>query len=90
MDNRWVLYDIPNENVMYMDDETEVSDEMLRNNIICMPYHQAERIRKAKNLPMPCPPVDVVVSDSLLQPAVEVEIPDMKKPIPRREPRSFA
>lgn len=58
----WVLYDLNNEHIMFCDLEEEVTDEMCRNNIIKMPWGQAERIRRAKNLPMPCPPVQVKVS----------------------------
>ena len=53
----WVLYDIPNEQVMFCDIDEAVTDEMCQKNIIKMPWGQAERIRRAKNLPMPCPPV---------------------------------
>ena len=56
----WVMYDIPNENVMYCDLEYMPTDEDCQNNIIKMPYAQAERIRHAKNMPMPSPPVEVV------------------------------
>lgn len=56
----WCIYDIPNENVMYCDPETELSDEELSENKIKMPVAQATQIRRAKNLPMPCPPVEVV------------------------------
>lgn len=59
----WVVYDIPNETIYFMDNDTILTDEDLRNNKIKMPYPQAERIRKAKNLPMPRPAVKVVLSD---------------------------
>lgn len=58
--NDWCLYDIPNEHVMYCDTDYEVTDEQHRNNVIKMPVGQAKRIRHAKGLPMPCPPVEVV------------------------------
>ena len=60
----WVIYDIPNEIVMYCDLDEEVTDEMCRANLIKMSYAQAERIRRAKNLPMPCPPVKVIYGDN--------------------------
>ena len=56
----WVLYDIPNENVMFCELDYYPTDEDCQNNIIKMPYLQAERIRYAKDLPMPMTPVDVV------------------------------
>ena len=84
----WVIYDIPNENVMYCDLDEEVTDEMCQANLIKMPYHQAERIRHAKNLPMPCPPVKVVVGDSLLADPVTVD--PATPPRPGKRPKSFA
>ena len=57
------MYDIPNENIYFIDLEYQPTDEDCQKNIIMMPRAQAERIRKAKGLPMPCPPVDVVVSE---------------------------
>lgn len=61
MDNRWVFYDIPNETIMFCEIDDVPTQEELRANIIKMPYAQAEMIRRAKNLPMPMPPVDVEV-----------------------------
>ena len=61
MDNRWVMYDIPNERIMFCTIDDVPTKEELRANIIKMPYAQAEQIRRAKNLPMPSPPVDVEV-----------------------------
>ena len=53
----WVFYDIPNENVIYLDDiHQQPTDEELARNVIKMPIEQAALIRRAKNLPMPSPP----------------------------------
>ena len=63
--SKYVVYDIPNEMIYFFDEENdELTDEDLRNNKILMGWHQAETIRKAKNLPMPCPPVKVVVRET--------------------------
>ena len=63
----WVFYDIPNETILFLDDiHQQPTDEELARNIIKMPIEQAALIRRAKNLPMPSPPVKVVVGDSLL------------------------
>ena len=64
----FVLYDIPNENIMFFGEYTTVTDEMCRDNIIAMPWAQAKRIRRAKGLPMPCPPVRVIVDRNLTDP----------------------
>ena len=56
----WVLYDIPNEHVFFCDLDYYPTDDDSRSNLIKMPYAQADYIRKAKGLPMPMPPVDVV------------------------------
>ena len=58
----WCLYDIPNEHVMYCDEDYYPSDEEIKANIIKMPIAQAHMIRKTKGLPMPAPPVDVVIT----------------------------
>ena len=58
---KFVVYDIPNENILFFDEENdELTDEDLRNNKILMTWEKAKVIRKAKGLPMPCPPVEVV------------------------------
>lgn len=57
----WVLYDIPNENILFCELDYTPTNEDSINNIIKMPYGQAQYIRRAKNLPMPCPRVDVVI-----------------------------
>ena len=57
----WVLYDIPNEHVMFCELDYMPTEEQSRANIIKMPYGQAAYIRRAKNLPMPMPPVEVEV-----------------------------
>ena len=59
----WVLYDIPNENILFCELDYIPTDEDSKKNIIKMPYGQAEYIRHAKDLPMPCPRVEVVVWD---------------------------
>ena len=60
----WVFYDIPNEIVMYLDDiQQQPTEEESARNIIKMPIEQAQMIRRAKNLPMPSPPVKVVVME---------------------------
>ena len=59
---KFVVYDIPNERILEFNEETdELTDEDLRENKILMTWEKAKVIRKAKNLPMPCPPVKVVV-----------------------------
>ena len=60
---RWVFYDIPNENVILLEDPyQQPTEEEMKKNIIKMPYEQAKMIRHAKDLPMPffAPPVVVV------------------------------
>ena len=62
---KYVVYDIPNERLLEFDEEKdELTDEDLRNNKILMGWYQAEAIRRAKGLPMPCPPVEVVVLET--------------------------
>ena len=57
---QFVVYDIPNENVSFVDKTSELlTEQELRENKILMPAWQAAAIRKAKGLPMPCPPVEV-------------------------------
>lgn len=58
----WCLYDIPNENVIYCDENYYPNEDEMKANIIRMPVVQAHAIRRAKGLPMPSPPVKVVVS----------------------------
>ena len=60
MDNRWVLYDIPNENIIFCEPGDMPTEAEIKANVIKMPYAQAEMIRRVKKLPMPSPPVDVV------------------------------
>ena len=55
----WVLYDIPNEHIMFCELDYMPTAEQCRANVIKMPYEQAELIRRAKHLPMPMPPVPV-------------------------------
>ena len=57
MDNRWVLYDIPNENITMCEAGYTPTEAEIRANIIKMPYSQAEMIRRVKKLSMPMPPV---------------------------------
>ena len=52
----WCFYDVPNERIIYCDDEDMPTDEEIKNNWIKMPTGQAARIRKVKGLPMPSPP----------------------------------
>ena len=62
---QWCLYDVLNEMVLWLNDEEndEPTDEQLRRNVFKMPTAQVKKIRHAKGLPMPCPPVDVVWVD---------------------------
>ena len=62
---QWVLYDIPNESISFCEQYYYPTDEDSRRNIIKMPAGQATYIRRAKGLPMPCPPVDVEVVSEL-------------------------
>ena len=75
----WVLYDIPNEHILFCELGYIPTEEDSKKNIIKMPYGQAEYIRRAKNLPMPCPRVEVVVRDSLLDKPVKLESPKLDK-----------
>ena len=61
MDNLWVMYDLNKETITFCDIGDVPTQEELRNNIIKMPYAQAEQIRRAKRLPMPSPPIEVEV-----------------------------
>ena len=56
---QWVIYDINNEEVYWVDSDYMPTDEDCQKNLIKMPAPQAERIRRAKGLPMPCPSVEV-------------------------------
>lgn len=60
---RWVIYDINNEMIIFCDTYDFPTEDELRRNFIKMPWEQAELIRHAKGLPMPCPPVKVVWED---------------------------
>ena len=60
----WCFYDIPNENIIFLEEDTQMpTEEELSRSVIKMPLEQAALIRRAKGLPMPCPPVDVQVID---------------------------
>lgn len=59
----WCLYDIPNEHVMYCDENFYPDEDMMKANIIRMPIYQAHLIRRTKGLPMPAPPVKVRVHE---------------------------
>ena len=56
----WCLYDFDKEHVYYCDEEFMPTEQMMKTNIVKMPAGQAAAIRKAKGLPMPSPPVEVV------------------------------
>lgn len=57
---QFVAYDIPNERILFLDETTpEVSAEDMRRNVVVMLYADAKKVRAAKGLPMPSPPVDV-------------------------------
>lgn len=83
-----VIYDIDTETIMFLKDGTvELSKDELRKNWVKMPYAVAKQIRDAKGLPMPCPPVEVEVGESLLSDPVQSE-PDFTGS-PHKRPKGF-
>ena len=58
------LYDIPNENITYCDDNYQPTPEQCQQNVIKMTVEQATDIRRNKGLSMPHVPTEIAYNQN--------------------------